>query len=361
MKMLLDERLSAISRKIEELDVSNRKIIVWGMGHVADLYGNAFRTERIDIFAYTAKGVSEGGEYNGHRIIAPESIIQIDNPLVLINVKNPKYVKEIQDEIETMESKIEYMLVDEFFFGRKVETIVSNVKILVDEKSKRIYTSLIEHLLDNDLKMYDLYEGNQYWAIPPFHKEDINEVVVDMGGFVGDTLEKYLFKKVGTFKNYYVFEPNEKNYTALKKRIARLNEEWALSENQIIPIFAGVGKENGSFYFEETKCDGASSHYTKEKTGIERKVVNLDTYFKDIKVTFLKADIESYEFDMLQGAVNIIKRDKPKLAICIYHNAVDMYHILDWLKDLNLGYQFYIRHHSVHEAETVLYACVEES
>lgn len=357
--MSFEERLLIIKRKVEKLNVNNRKIIVWGMGHVADLYENAFRTEGIDVFAYTAKGVSDGGEYHGHRIIAPRSVAQIENPLVVINVKNPVYVKEIQAEIESMDSEIECLMADEFFFGRKAETIFNNIKILADEKSKIVYTSLIEHLLDNDLKMYDLYEDNQYWAIPPFHKEDFNEVFVDMGGFVGDTLEKYLFTKVGTFKKYYVFEPNERNYAALQKRIARLNEEWGLDEKQIVPVFAGVGKDNGEFYFNETKCKGASSHYTKEKTGIERKVINLDTYFKDIRVSFLKADIESYEFDMLQGAVKVIERDKPKLAISIYHNAVDLYNILDWLKDLNLGYQFYIRHHSVHEAETILYAYVE--
>lgn len=94
--------------------------------------------------------------------------------------------------------------------------------------------------------------------------------------------------------------------------------------------------------------------------GAKRKVISLDSYFKDINVTFLKADIESYEFSMLQGAIDVLKRDRPKLAISIYHNAVDMYAILRWLADLNLGYKFYIRHHSVRDVDTVLYAYIEE-
>jgi len=42
---------------------------------------------------------------------------------------------------------------------------------------------------------------------------------------------------------------------------------------------------------------------------------------------FTKADIESYEYQMLLGAAEAISARKPKLAICIYHNAVDFVQI----------------------------------
>ena len=59
---------------------------------------------------------------------------------------------------------------------------------------------------------------------------------------------------------------------------------------------------------------------------------------------------------MLQGAEKIIRRDLPKMAICIYHNASDMYRILLWLAALDLGYKFSIRHHTPMNSDTVLYA-----
>lgn len=103
-----------------------------------------------------------------------------------------------------------------------------------------------------------------------------------------------------------------------------------MEENKIVPVFAGVGEEDNVYYFKNTKVD------------------------------FLKADIESYEFDMLLGAKNILKRDKPKLAIAIYHNAYDMYNILDWLDNLKLGYKFYIRQHSVRDTEKLLYVVCDD-
>jgi hypothetical protein len=82
----------------------------------------------------------------------------------------------------------------------------------------------------------------------------------------------------------------------------------------------------------------------------------LDDYFKDQKVSFIKADIESYEYDMLCGASNIIKRDKPLLAICVYHNASDMYTIPLLVKTINPKYNLCIRQHRYSCDETVLYA-----
>ncbi|GHT48154.1 hypothetical protein FACS1894102_0550 [Spirochaetia bacterium] len=82
----------------------------------------------------------------------------------------------------------------------------------------------------------------------------------------------------------------------------------------------------------------------------------LDDYFKEQRVSFIKADIESYELDMLHGAQNIIKRDKPLLAICIYHNASDMFTIAKFIKELEPSYKLKVRQHTYTFAETVLYA-----
>jgi hypothetical protein len=87
-------------------------------------------------------------------------------------------------------------------------------------------------------------------------------------------------------------------------------------------------------------------------------VYALDDYFKEQQVSFIKADIESYEQDMLHGAEAVIKRDKPLLALCIYHNASDMYTIPLSIKELCGDYKLMIRQHSYRFDETVLYAYI---
>ena len=58
-------------------------------------------------------------------------------------------------------------------------------------------------------------------------------------------------------------------------------------------------------------------------------------------------DIEGAEQKALSGAKNIIMRDKPQLAICVYHKPNDIWEIPFMLKDWVPEYQLYLRHHSI--------------
>jgi hypothetical protein len=70
-------------------------------------------------------------------------------------------------------------------------------------------------------------------------------------------------------------------------------------------------------------------------------------------------DIEGYELDALKGAERLIKKNKPKLAISIYHKPEDFFEIPLLLKRFVPEYKIYIKHHAPFQAiETVCYACV---
>ena len=72
--------------------------------------------------------------------------------------------------------------------------------------------------------------------------------------------------------------------------------------------------------------------------------------------TFIKMDIEGSELMALKGAQQIILRNRPLLAICIYHSDEDMLAIPEWMC-LNLNdYKYYCRHHSYYKEETIIYA-----
>ena len=58
----------------------------------------------------------------------------------------------------------------------------------------------------------------------------------------------------------------------------------------------------------------------------------------------------------LEGAQNLIRNYKPKLAICIYHKPEDTIDIPAYIKSLVPEYRLWIRHYSWSPAETVLYA-----
>ena len=88
----------------------------------------------------------------------------------------------------------------------------------------------------------------------------------------------------------------------------------------------------------------------------EVTVYALDDYFREQRISFIKADIESYELDMLHGAESVIKRDKPLLAVCHHHSASDMFMVPLFIREICKDYKLKMRHHKYSLMETVLYA-----
>ncbi|MCM1303087.1 MAG: FkbM family methyltransferase [Lachnospiraceae bacterium] len=69
-------------------------------------------------------------------------------------------------------------------------------------------------------------------------------------------------------------------------------------------------------------------------------------------------DIEGAEMEALTGACKTIQKNRPKLAICIYHKYEDLYRIPMYVKSLVPEYRIYIRHYSDTPSETVMYAII---
>jgi hypothetical protein len=84
--------------------------------------------------------------------------------------------------------------------------------------------------------------------------------------------------------------------------------------------------------------------------------VDIDSIEECKNATFIKMDIEGAEWDALHGARETIVRNKPQLAICLYHSDEDMIRLVEYVHSLVPEYKLYIRHHSRSDVETVLYA-----
>jgi len=67
-------------------------------------------------------------------------------------------------------------------------------------------------------------------------------------------------------------------------------------------------------------------------------------------------DIEGAEKEALIGAEQIIRKVKPKLAICVYHKPEDIYELTRLIYNFNPNYKFALRQQANLLAETVVYA-----
>lgn len=243
--------------------------------------------------------------------------------------------------------------------GQKIEDIqVISFEQLVEEHKDAFIIISNQRGIDSikeELNVYFLKEqilpivdGNIRANIENQYFDDLvtfsdDEVFVDGGCFDLETAE-FLMKKCKP-KRIYAFEPDESNLKIITDKI----EKNGYKNIEIMKV--GLWKENDKLFFNSS---ADCSHIVGEgDTCID--VVAMDKVINE-KVTFIKMDIEGAELKALMGAKNIIKRDRPKLAICIYHKPEDITEIPAYIKSLVPEYHFYIRHHSFTNCETVLYA-----
>lgn len=186
-------------------------------------------------------------------------------------------------------------------------------------------------------------------------KAEEGDVVIDAGGCWGDTALQFACE-VGENGHVYTFEFVPTNLNVMNKNLD-LNPHL---KSRITKVENPVGAKSGELmYFYE---NGPGSRVSKTKVDdryLECEIISIDRVVKDKKikkVDFIKMDVEGSELDALIGAEKTIKKYRPKLAICIYHKPDDYLTIPSYLDKLNLGYRFYIDHHTIYLNETVLFA-----
>lgn len=69
-----------------------------------------------------------------------------------------------------------------------------------------------------------------------------------------------------------------------------------------------------------------------------------DLFFaRNQPVTFIKLDVEGYEFQSLLGAENTIRTNRPRLVMAIYHSTNHLAQIQDYLQQIHNNYKFKTR------------------
>lgn len=248
----------------------------------------------------------------------------------------------------------QFITFDSFYCIENAEKIYRLYNdVFDDEISKNTLKNIVMANIVGDNKYYiDVHMPNQYYGIPEFMESE-NEYLAEIGAFVGDSLERFIWACPG-FKKIYAFEPGKKQYLALETRIRRLKEEWALLDDQITAMNCAVGKTRGIAGIG--KSSGNSNFHLRPLTQDEQiEVISIDSYFEDKPISFIKADIEGAEIPMLKGAKKVLADQRPKLAICTYHNVSDLIDIIDLINQVRPYTNMALRHHSYNFTETVLY------
>ena len=241
--------------------------------------------------------------------------------------------------------------------GCPSHSIVSNLgkykevyNILTDKDSKDAYIAALMFRLTHDNKYLKAVYTDKAEYFGVFNGLSENEVVVDCGGYIGDTLEEYLeYNKPP--KKYLVFEPDRSNIEMLNKNIERLNAK------EYTEVYVkGVGEKEGTLYINSEAGMASQLEEKSENSLYAVDIVSIDSLNRN-DITFIKMDIEGAEPGAIKGATKTLTAQAPKLAICLYHTPTDLFEIPLLIKKICPRYNNFVvkQHDRYNFTETILY------
>jgi FkbM family methyltransferase len=222
---------------------------------------------------------------------------------------------------------------------------------LADEESRRQFADHLRWRTSLDSRALPpgdrrrAYFGVSFLTIP----EDA--AIVDVGAFDGDSLRNFLLWR-GTFRSYSALEPDPISYHLLREYIASLPQAIA---RRIRPVQVAAAAAPGTLMVSPTGKPGSATGGCGSQAQPVPSV-RISDYFADQQISYLKFDIEGAEREALTGAWDLIERDRPTLAVAVYHKPLDIVEIPLEIIRRTPGYRYYIRSHDDDGIDLTFYA-----
>ena len=244
----------------------------------------------------------------------------------------------------------------------EVERLRVNLESLsprwADEESRRVINGLLRYASTQNLAdIAEICAAERQYFIPEVVKA-VSHLkgmkIIDGGACWGDLLSSIRTLKL-PLEKWYGFEADGENFKRLQRTVSALDSS---EQQKTVCINKGLWSATGSVYFDGGQ--GTASRIVEHETSEKVEVISIDDYFRDSVCNFIKMDIEGAELEALKGAARTIERDRPIMAISIYHSLADFWRIPQWMIEHLSGYRYLVRHHSMIFSETVLYAIPDE-
>ncbi len=306
------------------------KYIVYGAGKNARAVVNYLvRTEGFPV-EYIVDSNPQKGEIEGIRVISREEFSELNRErkekwCVLVSISKYRTHGKMTYDIDSYlysEGAVKIIKATsqcctkmdwyDYFFENK-QKFLDKIDLLADDTSKETYFEFIRAYLEgHSYKGRTFPEEEKYFLT----KEDIehyeDEQWINFGAYTGDTI--YHFINQGfAYKKIYAVEGDTEIAQELMENLSLLPAELKNNIQIINQYFGGI------------------------------PYCSLDHYFADDKITYINMDIEGAEEEVLKSAQNIIKKNRPVLAVCVYHKKDDLLVIPDLIRQIVSGYSFFLR------------------
>lgn len=378
--MILKEAINAIilstninnsNELMDKLD-SAKKIAIFGsgsfgkyifkglenLGYRVNLFidndSTKWETQIDNIPIYSVEKLFEINDDSTIILICSTWFEEIEKQLQKLNIHNFEII-EFGDYYHLQYSKRNHKHNFSQLFHSKLDDFQDVYNLWEDTESLKIFEHIISYRSTANLDCLLESKYKQYFH--PLISPTPGDIIIDGGAFVGDTAEVF-----DDFLNsecvIYSFEPSNMNFSKMKE---------VIGNNQIkniIPVNSGLGEYQQILFMNSASNEVNPGNSISTEGSEEVQINSIDQFVSGNnikKVDLIKLDIEGFELSALKGARNTIIKYRPRLQICLYHRPEDMIDIPKYIKETfgDLGYKYYLGHHTKSFLETVLYATCE--
>ncbi len=219
-----------------------------------------------------------------------------------------------------------------------------------DESSRSEYMAQLRWRLWGDFRGFSPPSTEaQYFPSDLFNWEP-SEVFVDCGAYSGDTIKSLFHAHGSSFKGVIALEPDPDNYAKLQHYVGSLDRDVSF---KIRSCALAASAKQGTLIFSAL---GSVKSGISASGNVVVEAARLDDILADGSPTYIKLDIEGAESDALIGAERTIKRDRPMLAIAVYHAPDHLWRLTLLAYGYSKHYRFALRRYAQAGWETICYA-----
>lgn len=360
---------------------NSSRIAIFGTSQNGDTIKDFIDTNRPDLKINFFIDSFKTGSHQGINIISLKELQENKSLIDYAIITTRNFVHDIMEVFNYLD--IPYIIITRGLEQNikatdYVEKFNEAIKIFETQSDKDLYKQLwnaysgvthyekIEEYVKEKYNISTLGPRRNYQAqYLDFIDKDAIKTVVDAGFCNG--IHSLAFKK--QFKNIKTLYALEPMYEKFKNE----NYDYYIQKANFVKIIPmGLWDECKEIEFLENTAQKSASRIkgTKgvEETKVTERATKIQTTTIDEikksynieKIDFIKMDIEGAELPALKGGENSIIKDRPQLAISIYHSMDDFVSIPLYLKRILQNYKFHIGHYSYNHCETVLYAIPNE-
>jgi FkbM family methyltransferase len=232
------------------------------------------------------------------------------------------------------------------------EQVASALALFTDEASRERFVDETRARLTGRFDLLNPPVAERQYLVDDLYRLRDDEVVFDGGAFDGDTLRDWLTQGRG-FARWLAIEPDPANADRLVSFAGTLPEE---TRSRIRVLHNALGAEQGTASLAGA---GPSTRSDASVPG-DVPVSTIDAISAAARPTFVKLDIEGAEPDALSGGAIAIARDRPVLAVCVYHKQSHLWEIPLQVSGMLDDCDLFLRPHGAEGWDLVLYVVPRE-